>query len=31
METLEIINLILLVIGAGAILFMFWRLTTNPD
>ena len=31
METLEIINLILLVIGAGAILFMFWRLATNSD
>lgn len=31
MEFLEIINLILGLIGAAAILFMFWRLATNPD
>ena len=31
MEILEIINMILVFILAGAVLFMFWRLATNPD
>lgn len=31
MELLEIINVVLVVILAGAIIYMFWRLATNPD
>lgn len=31
MEALEIVNLLLGIVGLAAILFMFWRLATNPD
>ncbi len=31
METLEIFRIVSVVIIFAAILFMFWRLATNPD